>query len=204
MAGSRFRAARGARHVTATWPRIRLTAAARSTSSWWARARPVRRHRSPPHGAARTHSRSRSSRSLSGVSTAVLDTFLRLLHAGHGIPKVVGGIADDVVGALRDLGPVVEWPNTFGAGTGVTYHPDHLKVVWERLVVEAGAGVLLHAFVQDVAVHDGRVEALIVATKSGSSGSWDAPSLTPPATRTCAISPGSATSSPASWNRPRR
>ena len=48
--------------------------------------------------------------------------------------------------------------------------------MWERLVVEAGAGVLLHAFVQDVAVHDGRVEALIVATKSGSSGSWDAPS----------------------------
>ncbi len=104
---------------------------------------------------------------LGGVSTAVLDTFYGFYTPGTASRKVVGGIADDVVGALRDLGPVVERPNTFGAGTGVTYHPDHLKVVWERLVLEAGAGVLLHAFVQDVAVHDGRVEALIVATKSG-------------------------------------
>ena len=101
------------------------------------------------------------------MSTAVLDTFYGFYTPGTASRKVVGGIADDVVGALRDLGPVIERPNTFGAGTGVTYHPDHLKVVWERLVLEAGAGVLLHAFVQDVAVHDGRVEALIVATKSG-------------------------------------
>ena len=104
---------------------------------------------------------------LGGVSTAVLDTFYGFYTPGTAARKVVGGIADDVVGALRDLGPVVERANTFGAGTGVTYHPDHLKVVWERLVLEAGAGVLLHAFVQDVDVHDGRVEALIVATKSG-------------------------------------
>ena len=93
---------------------------------------------------------------LGGVSTAVLDTFYGFYTPGTASRKVVGGIADDVVGALRDLGPVVERPNTFGAGTGVTYHPDHLKVVWERLVLEAGASVLLHAFVQDVAVHDGR------------------------------------------------
>ncbi len=104
---------------------------------------------------------------LGGVSTAVLDTFYGFYTPGTASRKVVGGIADDVVGALRDLGPVVERPNTFGAGTGVTYHPDHLKVAWERLVLEAGAGVLLHAFVQDVDVHDGRVEAIIVATKSG-------------------------------------
>ena len=62
--------------------------------------------------------------------------------------------------ALRALGPVVERPNTYGAGTGVTYHPEHLKVVWERLVPEAGAAVLLHAFVQDVIVRDGRVEGV--------------------------------------------
>ena len=104
---------------------------------------------------------------LGGVSTAVLDTFYGFYTPGTASRKVVGGIADDVVGALRDLGPVVERPNTFGAGTGVTYHPDHLKVAWERLVLEAGARVLLHAFVQDVVVHDGRVEALVVATKSG-------------------------------------
>ena len=49
-------------------------------------------------------------------------------------------------GGLRALGPVVERPNTYGAGTGVTYNSEHLKLVWERLVTEAGVRVLLHAF----------------------------------------------------------
>ena len=76
-------------------------------------------------------------------------------------------MADDVVAALRALGPVVERPNTYGAGTGVTYHPEHLKVVWERLAQDAGVTVLLHAFLQAAVVRDGRVEELLVATKAG-------------------------------------
>ncbi len=104
---------------------------------------------------------------LGGTSTAVLDTFYGFYTPGSTSHKVVGGIADDVVAGLRALGPVLERPNTFGAGTGVTYHPDHLKVVWERLVTEAGAAVLLHAFVQDVEVRDGRAGGLVVATKAG-------------------------------------
>jgi hypothetical protein len=40
-------------------------------------------------------------------------------------------------------------------------------VVWESLVTEAGATVLLHAFVQEVEVSDGRLTALVVATKAG-------------------------------------
>jgi glycine/D-amino acid oxidase-like deaminating enzyme len=104
---------------------------------------------------------------LGGVSTAVLDTFYGFYTPGSRSIKVVGGIADDIVAALRALGPVIERPNSYGAGTGVTYHPDHLKVAWERLVTDAGARVLLHAFVQDAAVRDGRVDALVVATKAG-------------------------------------
>jgi len=42
-----------------------------------------------------------------------------------------------------------------------------LKLVWERLVTEAGARVLLHAFLQDAIVRDGRVEEVVVATKAG-------------------------------------
>jgi hypothetical protein len=80
---------------------------------------------------------------------------------------VVGGIADDVVAGLRALGPDIERPNTYGAGTGVTYLAEHLKVVWERLVTDAGAQVLLHALLQDVEVVDGRVEGLLVATRAG-------------------------------------
>ncbi|MFN8623655.1 MAG: FAD-dependent oxidoreductase [Chloroflexota bacterium] len=104
---------------------------------------------------------------LGGNSTAVLDTFYGFYTPGSRSLKVVGGVADDVVAALRALGPVVERPNTYGAGTGVTYHPDHLKVAWERLTDEAGVRVLLHAFLQGAVVRDGRVEELLVATKAG-------------------------------------
>ncbi|HSO29832.1 MAG TPA: FAD-dependent oxidoreductase [Candidatus Sulfomarinibacteraceae bacterium] len=104
---------------------------------------------------------------LGGTSTAVLDTFYGFYTPGVEPLKVVGGVADRVVAALRALGPVVERPNTYGAGTGVTYLAEHLKVAWERLVEEAGARILLHAFVQDAEVHDGRVESVLVATKAG-------------------------------------
>lgn len=104
---------------------------------------------------------------LGGNSTAVLDTFYGFYTPGSASRRVVNGIPDDVVAGLRALGPVVERPNTYGAGTGVTYHADHLKVVWEDLVRAAGVRVLLHAFVQDAEARDGAIERLVVATKAG-------------------------------------
>jgi ribulose 1,5-bisphosphate synthetase/thiazole synthase len=104
---------------------------------------------------------------LGGNSTAVLDTFYGFYTPGADARKVVGGIGDEVVDELRRLGRVVERPNTYGAGTGVTYLAEHLKVVWERLVTEAGAHVLLHSFVQDATVQGDRVTELLLATKAG-------------------------------------
>jgi hypothetical protein len=104
---------------------------------------------------------------LGGTSTAVLDTFYGFYTPGTAARKVVGGIPDDVVAELRRLGPVVERPNTYGAGTGVTYLAEHLKVAWERLVEAAGARIILHAFVQEARVRDGRLESIVVATKAG-------------------------------------
>jgi hypothetical protein len=104
---------------------------------------------------------------LGGTSTAVLDTFYGFFTPGERPRKVVGGIADDVVAGLRDLGPVLTRPNTYGAGAGVTYLAEHLKVVWERLVTDAGARPLLHAMLQAADVRDGRVESILVATRGG-------------------------------------
>ena len=105
---------------------------------------------------------------LGGTSTAVLDTFYGFWTPGDAPRKVVGGIADEVVAGLRALGPVVERPNTYGAGTGLTYVAEHLKVVWERLASEAGVRILLHAMLQDAAVDPGgHVRAIVVATKAG-------------------------------------
>ena len=104
---------------------------------------------------------------LGGTSTAVLDTFYGFFTPGTQARRVVGGIADDVVAGLHDLGPVVERSNTYGAGTGITYLAEHLKVAWERLVTNAGARVLLHAVVQAAEVRDGRIDSIVVATRAG-------------------------------------
>lgn len=104
---------------------------------------------------------------LGGNSTAVLDTFYGFYTPGERSLKVVAGLGDEVIAGLRRLGPVLERPNTYGAGTGVTYLAEHLKVVWETLAVEAGVKVLLHAFVQDADVSEGRITRMTVATKAG-------------------------------------
>ncbi|WP_126246180.1 FAD-dependent oxidoreductase [Chitinophaga rhizosphaerae] len=104
---------------------------------------------------------------LGGISTAVLDTFYGYYTPGNNPRKVVGGIADAVVNGLKGYNACFERPNTFGAGTGITYHPEYLKIVWETLVEEAGCHVLLNAWVQDVVKVGKEIKALVVGTKNG-------------------------------------
>jgi ribulose 1,5-bisphosphate synthetase/thiazole synthase len=104
---------------------------------------------------------------LGGTSTAVLDTFYGFYTPGTVSKKVVAGIPDDVVAGLRKLDRIIERPNTFGAGTGVTYNPEFLKVVWERLAQQAGVDLLLHTFVTDVVLEDDRITGIVVDGKSG-------------------------------------
>jgi hypothetical protein len=104
---------------------------------------------------------------IGGTSTAVLDTFYGFYTPGEKAKKIVGGIPDDVIDGLKSFGSMVERPNTYGAGTGVTYNPEHLKVVWESLIIKSGAKILLHALLQQVSVKDGRVKELTLATRAG-------------------------------------
>ena len=104
---------------------------------------------------------------IGGTSTAVLDTFYGFYTPGEKAKKIVGGIPDDVVNELKKFGSMIQRPNTYGAGTGVTYNPEHLKVVWESLIVKSGAKILLHSLLQQVKVIDGRVQELILATRAG-------------------------------------
>jgi glycine/D-amino acid oxidase-like deaminating enzyme len=104
---------------------------------------------------------------LGGISTGVLDTFYGFYTPGKKARKVVGGIADEVVAGLNQFGVCFERPNTYGAGTGVTYHPEYLKVVWERLALTAGCTLLMHTLVQDVVRSQGQIEGLVLATRGG-------------------------------------
>jgi glycine/D-amino acid oxidase-like deaminating enzyme len=105
---------------------------------------------------------------LGGTSTAVLDTFYAFFTPGEHPQKVVGGIPDDVVAALEAEDACFLRPNTYGAGTGITYDAEVLKRVWEGLALEAGANVLLHAFVHAVELDGGnRIVAVRAWTKGG-------------------------------------
>jgi hypothetical protein len=104
---------------------------------------------------------------LGGTSTAVLDTFYGFYTPGSQSIKVVGGIGDDVVAHLTAYRACLQRPNTYGAGTGITYNSEYLKVVWEAMVEEAGCNVLLNAWVQQVDTAGDRIASVLVATRQG-------------------------------------
>ncbi len=104
---------------------------------------------------------------LGGTSTQVLDTFYGFYTPGSVGYKVVGGIPDDVVAMLKQHDAAFERPNTYGAGTGITYDPELLKVVWETLALEAGVRLLFHSFCTDVLMDGNHITGVVVDGKRG-------------------------------------
>ena len=105
---------------------------------------------------------------LGGISTAVLDTFYAFYTPGAAPRRVIGGIAWEAAALLAAEGAAFERPNTYGAGTGITYDPEVLKRTWETLALQAGVEVLLHTWVTGVELDaDRRVRALTLFNKGG-------------------------------------
>lgn len=105
---------------------------------------------------------------MGGTSTAVLDTFYAFYTPGERPLRVVGGLGWEIVRRLTADGLAFERPNTYGAGTGVTYDMEALKVLWERLAEDAGVELLLHTWATGVHVDDdGRLRAIRLWNKGG-------------------------------------
>lgn len=104
---------------------------------------------------------------MGGTSTQVLDTFYGFYTPGSVAYKVVGGVPDDVVSELKQYKAAFERPNTYGAGTGVTYDPMILRVVWEQMALKAGVRLLYHSFCTDVIREGNRITGVIVDGKRG-------------------------------------
>jgi glycine/D-amino acid oxidase-like deaminating enzyme len=104
---------------------------------------------------------------MGGTSTAVLDTFYAFYTPGESPRRVVGGLGWEIVGRLTDAGVAFERPNTYGAGTGVTYDQETLKVLWEELAADAGVDLLLHTWATGVRTDEGRIGEVRLWNKGG-------------------------------------
>ena len=102
-----------------------------------------------------------------GTSTQMLDTFYGFFTPGETPRKIVGGLPDRVVDELDKTGDIFLRPNTYGAGTGVNYNPERLKLVWDKLITEAGINYLLHTSLVDVIQDESELVTCIFWNKSG-------------------------------------
>ncbi|MBX2926174.1 MAG: FAD-dependent oxidoreductase [Chitinophagaceae bacterium] len=104
---------------------------------------------------------------LGGTSTQMLDTFYGFFTPGETPKKIVGGLPDLAVNRLDEAGEIFLRPNTYGAGTGVNYNPERLKLVWDELLINAGVNVLLHTTLVDVIPQSSGSYECIFWNKSG-------------------------------------
>jgi hypothetical protein len=101
------------------------------------------------------------------ITAGGIDTVYGFYTPGENPVKVVGGIPDEIVETLEGQQAAYQRPNTYGSGIGITFSAEHMKLALEEAVLSAGAKVLYHAFSPAVCQHEGRIEAVIVATKQG-------------------------------------
>lgn len=104
---------------------------------------------------------------LGGTGTRVLDTFYGFYAPGPSGHQVVGGVGWEVCERLRLADMSFERPNTYGAGTGVTYEPEALKLVWDAIVEDSGAEALFYGLMTAAIVDDRKVTGAVLATKRG-------------------------------------
>ncbi|MEP7138399.1 MAG: FAD-dependent oxidoreductase [Caldimonas sp.] len=107
---------------------------------------------------------------LGGMGTAAGVTNFCGLHANvHGtIRRVVRGVADELLDCMRTLDGLSEPHLIFGKIKAQAYDTSAFKCAADEMLLAAGAGILFHAVAVGVTrAEDGRVESLLVETKSG-------------------------------------
>ncbi|GBF75027.1 FAD-dependent oxidoreductase [Paenibacillus sp. 598K] len=105
-----------------------------------------------------------------GMSTAAMVYPWMTFHTDSG-EQVIKGIAQEIVERLQARGGSPgHLRDTVGFVRTVTpYHPEIYQVVATDMLREAGVTLLLHSFVDEVAVQGERIEAIQVTNKSGRS-----------------------------------
>lgn len=105
---------------------------------------------------------------LGGMSTAALVYPWMTFHTVEG-KQVIGGIAQEIVDRLQQAGASPgHLRDTVGFVNTITpYDPEIYKILIFDMLKEAGVQILLHSFMDEVDVMDGRIRAMQITTKSG-------------------------------------
>jgi hypothetical protein len=84
---------------------------------------------------------------------------------------VIGGLAQEVADRLVALGASPgHIPDTSGYASTITpFDNEYLKLVAQRMVLEAGAEVLFQTYITDAIVDDSSVAGIVVENKGGAS-----------------------------------
>jgi hypothetical protein len=102
-----------------------------------------------------------------GTSTQMLDTFYGFFTPGEAPRKIVSGWPDIIVNELDRTNDIFLRPNTYGAGTGVNYNPERLKMVWDTLIQSANIDYWLHTLLVGVTEEEQELITCIFWSKGG-------------------------------------
>ena len=67
------------------------------------------------------------------LTAAGIDTIYGLYSVGENPVKTIGGIPDEIINRLKSQNACYERANTYGAGIGLTFSIEHLKLVLEDI-----------------------------------------------------------------------
>lgn len=106
---------------------------------------------------------------LGGMGTAAGVTNFCGLHANvHGeIRRIVHGVADDLLGRIDRLGGLNEPHLIFGKTKAQAYDTAAYKCAADDLLLARKVDILFHALATGVVTDDGRIDAMLLETKSG-------------------------------------
>jgi hypothetical protein len=104
---------------------------------------------------------------LGGISTGVIDTMYGFYTPGKKPRRIVDGLPYEIVSQLEHQNACFVRPNTYGAGNGITYNQEILKWIYDRMILAAGAKVLLHSEISEIVCAENRITDVIIQGKFG-------------------------------------
>jgi len=101
------------------------------------------------------------------LTAAGIDTIYGLYTIGEKPKKIIGGVTDEIIQNLTNQNACYTRENTYGAGNGLTFLVEPMKVELETLVLNAGGKILYHTFGVDAFKENNGSYACVIASKSG-------------------------------------